>query len=119
MGEWMYRSTYIYIYEVIVYIKANLNDFTTNSGIYSHNTRRTDDLFIVPCIMSLCKNNFNNTGLCMLNQLPQYITEILVLHKFTNSLKTYLLNHCFYSVDEFLFLGTNTNPNLLYHIIYD
>jgi hypothetical protein len=103
----------LYIYEVIDYIKANLNDFTTNSGICSHNTRRTDDLFIVPCITSLCKNNFNNTGLRTLNQLPQYITEIQVLHKFTNSLKTYLLNHCFYSVDEFLLLGTNTNPYLL------
>jgi hypothetical protein len=38
---------------------------------------------------------------------------------FKNALKTYLLNHCFYSVGEFLLLGTHTNPNQLYHIIHE
>jgi hypothetical protein len=96
---------YIYIYEVLVYIKDNVNVFTTNSGIHVHNTRKKDDLFIVPCNTSLCKNNFNNTGLRMLNQLPQYIKEIPVLYKFRRTSKTFLLDHCFYSIEEFLLFG--------------
>jgi hypothetical protein len=82
-----------------------LNVFITNLGIHSHNTRRKDDLFIVPCNTSLYKNNFNNIGLRMLNQLPQYINEIPVLYKFKNTLKTFLLDHSFYSIDEFLLFG--------------
>jgi hypothetical protein len=40
----------------------------------------------------------------MLNHLPQYIKEIPVLEKFKKTLKTYLLDHCFYSIDEFFML---------------
>jgi hypothetical protein len=98
----------LYIYEVLVYIKANLNVFTTNLGIHSHNTRRKDDLFILPCNTSLCKNNFNNTGHHVLNQLPQYIKEIPVLYKFKKTLKTFLLDHCFYSIEEFLLFGNKS-----------
>jgi hypothetical protein len=72
----------LYIYEFLVYMKTNLNEFTTNSEIQSHNTRTKDDLFILPCTTSLCKNNFNNIGIYMLNQLPLIIKEIPALYKF-------------------------------------
>jgi hypothetical protein len=92
----------LFIYEILVYIKSNLNDFITNSGLHSHKTRKKDDLYIVPYKTSLCKYNFINVGLRLLNHLPQYVKEIPVQYKFKNDLKTYLLNHCFYSVDEFV-----------------
>jgi hypothetical protein len=63
----------LYIYKILDYIKSNLNLLATNSGIHSYNTRRKDDLFIVPCNTSLCKNNFNSIGVRMLNHLPHYI----------------------------------------------
>jgi hypothetical protein len=47
------------------------------------------------------KNNFNNIGLHMLNQLPHYLKEISVLYKFKNSLISFLLDHRFYSLNEF------------------
>jgi hypothetical protein len=75
------ESVYEYIWNPSVH-KTNLNKFTTNSEIHSHNTRRKDDLFILPCNMSLCKNNFNNIGFHMLNQLPLSIKEIPVPYKF-------------------------------------
>jgi hypothetical protein len=99
------ESSCLYIYEVLIYIKANLNTFITNSRIHSHNTRRKDDLFIVPCNTSLCKNNFINTGYRMLNQLPHYIKGIPVLYKFKKTLKTFLLDHCLYSIDDFFVFG--------------
>jgi hypothetical protein len=79
--------------------------------MHSYNTRRKDDLFIVPCNMSLCKNNFNNIGIRMLNQLPQGIKEIPVVYEFKKTLRTFLLDHCFYSIDEFLLFGAYPSPN--------
>jgi hypothetical protein len=64
-----------------------------------------DDLFILPCNTSLCKNNFTNIGIRMLNQLPVSIKEIPVLYEFKRTLKAFLLDHCFYSIDEFLLFG--------------
>jgi hypothetical protein len=100
----------LYIYEILMYIKTHLNVYTTNSGKHSHNTRRKDDLFMLPCITNLCKNNFNNIGIRMLNQLPQSIM-IPALYKFKKSLRTYLFDHCFYSVNEFLLFGAYPSSN--------
>jgi hypothetical protein len=108
----------LYIYEILVYIKANLNEFATNSEIHSHNTRRKSDLFILLCNTSLYKNNFNNIGICMLNQLPLSIKEIPVLYKFKKTLKPFLLDHCFYSIDGFLFFGAYPSSNNMYVCVY-
>jgi hypothetical protein len=95
----------LYIYEILVYMKSNLNVFITNSGVHSHSPRKEDDLIIVPCNTRLCKNNFNNIGLHLLNHLPHYMKDISAIYKFKNTLKTLLLEHCFYSIDEFLLFG--------------
>jgi hypothetical protein len=47
----------------------------------------------------------------LLNHLPQYMKEIPTLNKFKNTLKTFLLEHCFYSIDEFLLLGINPSSH--------
>jgi hypothetical protein len=47
----------------------------------------------------------------MFNQLPQYIEEIPVLYKFKNTLKTFLIDHCFYRVEDFLVFGDKSNYN--------
>jgi hypothetical protein len=103
-----------YIYEILVYIKTNLNIYATNSGMHAYNSRRKDDLFTLPCNTSLCKNNFNNIRIRMLNHLPQGIKEIPVLYKFKKILRTFLLDHCFYSIDEFLLFETYPSPNHRY-----
>jgi hypothetical protein len=105
----------LFIYEILVYIKSNLNDFTANSGYHTHNTRKKDDLYIVPCNTSLYKNNNSNIELRLLNHLPQNLKGIAAPHKFKKALKTYLLRHCFYSVEEFLLFGPNTKFNHLTH----
>jgi hypothetical protein len=108
----------LYIYDILVYIKTNLNQSTTNSELHSHITRRKNVLFMLPCNMSLCRNSFNNIGIRMLNQLPLSIKEIPVLHKFKRTLKAFLLDHCFYSIDEFLLFGVYPSSNNIYIYIY-
>jgi hypothetical protein len=105
----------LYIYETLVYTKSNLNTLATNSEIHSYNTRGKDDLYIVSCNTSLCKDNFINTGLRMFNHLPYYIRETPALYRFKNALKNFLSNHCFYSVDEyFIFLEKSSSQSTSY-----
>jgi hypothetical protein len=47
----------------------------------------------------------------MLNQLPLSIKEIPVLYKFKKTLKSFLLDHCFYSIDKFLLFGVYPSSN--------
>jgi hypothetical protein len=47
----------------------------------------------------------------MLNQLPLTIKEIPVLYKFKWTLKAFLLDDCFYSIDEFLLFGAYPSSN--------
>jgi hypothetical protein len=98
----------LYIYEVLVHTKSNMVNLTTSSEVHLHNTRRKDDLFIVPFNTSLCRNNFINTGYRMFNHLPQYIKEIPDLHKFKKTLKTFLFDHCFYGIEDFFLLGSKS-----------
>jgi hypothetical protein len=48
--------------------------------------------------MSVCKNNFNNIGLPLLNHLPQYVKVISILQKFKYTLKAFLLGKMLSSV---------------------
>lgn len=107
----------LYIFEVSVYIKSNLNLFTANSVLHFYNTRKKYDLFILPCNTNLCLNNFDNIGLRMFNHLPHYFKEISVLYTFKNALKKFLFDHCFYSIDEFFLVqGKVLVPVICNHI---
>jgi hypothetical protein len=99
-----------------VYINTNLNEFTTISEIHSHNRRRKDYLFILPCNTSLCKNNFNNIGIHMLNQLPLSIKELPVLYKFKRTLKSFLLYHCFYTIVSLVWGISQFKPHVNIYI---
>jgi hypothetical protein len=54
----------------------------------------------------------------MLNQLPLSIKEIPVLYKFKRPLKAFLLDYCFYSIDEFLLSGAYPSSNNMCIYIY-
>jgi hypothetical protein len=82
---------------------------------------KKDDLHIVSCNRSICKNNFNNVALRLLNHLPRHITEIPKRYKFKNALKTYLLDHCFYMVKWMSFSRMGHTQALINcnHIIHE
>jgi len=42
-------------------------------------------------------------GIILYNRLPQNIKKLDTKHIFKNSVKKFLLQHVFYSVDEYLF----------------
>ena len=91
----------IYIYEILLFIKSNISNFTTNSDIHSYNTRNRNELSLQPINSTLCRNNFINTGLRIYNHLPKHLKEISALCKFKTAIFRFLTEFCFYSIDEY------------------
>ena len=74
-----------------------------NSDLHNYNTRHKTDLHPLTCRTNLTKNNGLNMGIILYNRLPQNIKKLDTKHIFKNSVKKFLLQHVFYSVDEYLF----------------
>ena len=75
--------------------------FPSNSNTHSYNTRNKNELSILPMNSTLCRNNFVNTGLRIYNHLPQHLKKTFAVNKFKTGLFRFLLEHCFYSVQEY------------------
>ena len=94
----------LYIMEVICYIRKHHQFVDLNSNIHTHNTRRKMDIHIQSHNTDLCKRSVINMGTKLYNKLPGYIKEIDSYKTFKKELKSLLLLHSFYSVEEFVAL---------------
>lgn len=94
----------IYILELIMFVKKNLHDhiFQHNFNIHEHNTRNRQNLHIDFSNTSMYKQGPFHVGKILYNRLPMYIKLIDKKNSFKSSLKAYLMDHCFYSVNEYL-----------------
>ena len=90
------------MFEKLVYMKANLNTFPTNSDIHPYDMRHKTTVIITRCNTSLCQQSMDNMGTHMYNCLSLYLREIPALSSFKKALFKFLLDHCFYTVNEFL-----------------
>jgi hypothetical protein len=75
-----------------------------NSNIYAYNTRRKMDIHIQTYSTGLYKRSVINLGNKLYNEVPGYIKEIHSYETFKKELKSFLLLHTFYSVEEFVAL---------------
>jgi hypothetical protein len=91
----------IYIYEMVCWIKHDRGKLTSNFDIHKHNTRHKGDLHL-QTRTNLAKSNGRNMGIILFNKLPNYIKKIERKHKFKSSVKQFLLQNTFYSVEEYL-----------------
>lgn len=91
----------IYISETLKYVKSNLHCYRTNAQVHTYNTRKKNDLSIIPHSTSLYNGSFIYTGLRMYNILPSNLKE-LPAQKFKQEISKILHLHCFYSVNEYL-----------------
>ena len=60
------------------------------------------DIHIQACSTGLYKRRVMNMGTKLYNKLPRYIKEIDSYKSFKKELKSFLLLHSFYSVEEFV-----------------
>lgn len=90
----------MYILSVLLYIKLNLNMFSTMADTHEHNTRHRNNITIKRCVFSSTQNSFEYQGIMMYNALPENVKE-LPLNKFKMYLKKVLTKNCIYTLSEF------------------
>jgi hypothetical protein len=80
----------------------SLNNKKTNSMIHLHDTRQKLDLFITGHYTKLFEKSITYSGIHIYNRLAKEIKNTETLTKFKKTLIDFLIEECFYSLEEFL-----------------
>ena len=91
----------LYILDAVTYVVKN------KIGKMAHEvscrvTRQAHDYFIEPCRLKSSRCNVEQAGLYFFNRLPDEIKALKNTKRFFTALKEYLVNGCFYTLEEFL-----------------
>jgi hypothetical protein len=73
-----------------------------NGEVHDHCTHQKSDLHTQYCRTKLFKNSSANVGIKLYNKLPNTIKRLDKIQEFKRRLKYFLLQHTFYSVDEYM-----------------
>jgi len=73
-----------------------------NEEVHDHCTRQKSDLHTQFCRTTLFKNSSANVGIKLYNKLPNIMSILDKIQKFKRRLNYFLLQHIFYSVDEYI-----------------
>lgn len=92
----------IYILEVLLFVKQNVDKFVTNNKYHDYDTRKGADLCVPNHNLSIYENNPTYLGIKLFNKLPDNIKILNNIRKFKNSVKHFLITNCFYSINEYL-----------------
>lgn len=92
----------LFIYELCMYTFHKRDEFTLNMSLHDFNTRHCND-FHVPFrrLKTGCKSP-NVLGPKLFNNLPVVIRNAKNVSVFKRNLKEFLIEKCFYSVDDYL-----------------
>lgn len=91
----------LFIFQCLIYVKNNISNFSQNSDVHNYNTRKCDHLRTDYCAYSKTLNSFNSISVKLHNKLPSKIKN-LDMKCYKQHLRKYLIQNCFYSVNEFL-----------------
>jgi hypothetical protein len=92
----------LYILEVTCFLRRYCQSLELNANVHNHNTRRKMDIHIKSHRTNLYKNSVINMGSIFYNRLLDHMKMIDSYRVFKKKLKSFLLLHTFYSVEEFL-----------------
>lgn len=90
-----------YILEAVMFVKDNEDLFLEARREHSHNTRNKQDLKNVKCNFTFIQKNVNFNLIKIFNKLPLQL-RVLKSKKLKKTLKTILIEKCYYSIKEFL-----------------
>jgi hypothetical protein len=97
-----------YIYSILLFVSKNWNYFIINYDTHNLQTRQSNNLFPPISTLTLYQKGVYCTGIKLFNKLPSQIKEtILTQSLFKRTLRSYLVSHCFYEMEEFLTLQIN------------
>jgi len=92
-----------YIYSLIMFVVTNRNLFPDNAELYSIKTRNSHNLHLPLPHLTKYQKGVHYAGVRLFNHLPAYIKKSTNESKvFKKTLKKFLMNNSFYSVDEFI-----------------
>jgi hypothetical protein len=94
--------TSLYILEVLCYIKKHKADLMQNRNMHSYNTRINLDFHVQSCRTTLFKKSVVNMGLKLYSKVPNRIKTSASFSAFKKDLKSFLLEHSFYTINEFI-----------------
>jgi len=91
----------LYILEVTCFIRKYCKSLEQNTQVHQHDTRRKLDIHVKMKNTETYKKSVINIGTKIYNKLPGFLKEIDDNRVFRKKLKSFLLLHSFYSVEEF------------------
>lgn len=92
----------IYIFEILLFTRKNLNLFENNNSHNAYNTRNKSILKFPLHRTSSFENDIQYVGTKLFNALPADLREEPKISMFRKKIKTKLLEKLFYSVSEFI-----------------
>jgi hypothetical protein len=94
-----------YIYSILLFVSKNWNYFITNYDTHNLQTRQSNNLVPPISTLTLYQKGVYYTSIKLFNKLPSKINEtILTQSLFKRTLRSYLVSHCSYEMEEFLTL---------------
>ena len=91
-----------YISKLVCCVKWNMEKMKYNGQIHDHCTHQKSHLHTQFCRTTLLKNSGANLGIKLYNKLPNTIKRLDKIQEFKRRQKYFLLQHTFYSVDEYM-----------------
>jgi len=73
-----------------------------NEEIHDHDTWQKSDLHTQYYRTTLYKNNYGNVGIKLFNKLPNSLKKVGKPQEFKRRLQKFLMQHVFYSIDEYM-----------------
>lgn len=98
----------LYIYQVLIYTHKNINKFTTLGDTHEYKTRNMQKLKIPNHRTTLYEKGPKYNSIKIYNQLPNKY-KTMSLYNFKINVKKFLLEHSFYSTEEFLNTSFNSS----------
>jgi hypothetical protein len=92
----------IYIYDICIYTFKNISLFTKVKDTHNVNTRHKSRLYLPQSRTKMLNTSPYYMAVKIFNKLPPYISKETNLKIFSNTLKSYLISKCFYSLNEYL-----------------
>lgn len=95
---------YIYIYQLVVFVKRWEHTFSTNSDFHEHSTRGGHGIRLPFSRLAVSQNSIRYQGAKLFNKMSSLlgINSDLHLSSYKAAVFNYLVTRAFYSVDEFL-----------------
>lgn len=92
----------IYIQDICTFVFKNPQLFKQVKDTHNINTRHKNRFFLPPSRLKMLNCSPYYMSVKIFNKLPSAIKSEQIFNKFIKKMRTYLIDKCFYTLDEFL-----------------